>query len=199
MIRQLDHPLEGHATVLLDLREHVHTEESLERAVSAAASVLVACSRSGSLVRLASTEGLDSGFGTGKAHIDAVMERLAVAEAGDGDRLAGVVGAMSRSRHGGPTAFIGTDALTPGDLGLVARLQSRRRPVAVVLFEREDTPGRSDATTGINRAGTATNIVHVRPSESFAATWNRATARGASGRQSARATEIRGPAARGGG
>src|SRR5206468_2058781 len=65
MIRQLDHPLEGHATVLLDLRASVHTEASLERAVSGAASVLVACSRSGSLVRLATTEGIDSGFGTG--------------------------------------------------------------------------------------------------------------------------------------
>ncbi|MDQ6910789.1 MAG: DUF58 domain-containing protein [Actinomycetota bacterium] len=175
MIRQLDHPLEGHATVLLDLRVLAHTETSLERAVSAAASVLVACSRRGSLVRLATTEGIDSGFGTGAAHIDAILERLAVAEAGDGDHLAGVVGALSRSRHGGPSAFIGTDALGSGDLGLVARLQSRRRPLAVVLFGRHDTRRASDAPV-VDRAASGTTIVRVSPSEPFATRWNRAMA-----------------------
>jgi uncharacterized protein (DUF58 family) len=182
MIRQLDHPLEGHATVLLDLRAVVHTETSLERAVSAAASILVACSRRSSLVRLATTEGVDSGFGTGAAHIDAILERLAVAEAGEGDHLPGVVGALSRSRHGGPSAFIGTDALDSGDLGLVARLQSRRRPLAVVLFARDDTR-RADDGPAVDRATGATTIVRVPRSESFATSWNRAMARGATGRQ----------------
>nr|MDQ6928213.1 DUF58 domain-containing protein [Actinomycetota bacterium] len=180
MIRQLDHPLEGHATVLLDLRADVHTDETLERAVSAAASVLVACSRRHSLVRLATTEGVDSGFGTGTAHIDAILERLAVAEVGDGDHLAGVVGALSRSRHGGPSAFVGTDALAAGDLGLVARLQSRRRPLAVVLFGRDDVPGGS--TRSADHATLATTIVNVATSEPFAASWNRAMARGAARR-----------------
>lgn len=181
MIRQLDHPLEGHATVLLDLRARAHSETSLERAVSAAASVLVACSRRGSLVRLATTEGIDSGFGTGAAHIDAILERLAVAEAGDGDHLPGVVGALSRSRRGGPSAFIGTDALGSGDLGLVARLQSRRRPLAVVLFGRDETR-RTTGAPVLHRAARATTIVRVSPSDPFAATWNRAMA-SATGRQ----------------
>ncbi|HUQ64147.1 MAG TPA: DUF58 domain-containing protein [Acidimicrobiales bacterium] len=181
MIRQLDHPLEGHATVLLDLRSGSHTEASLERAVSAAASVLVACSRAGSLVRLTTTEGLDSGFGTGKAHVDSIMERLAVAEAGEGNHLAGAVGALSRSRHGGPSAFIGTDGLQAGELGLVARLQTRRRPLTVVLFQRADGASQDRGQT-IDRASDSTTILQVHSGQSFAAVWNQAATRGVRGR-----------------
>jgi uncharacterized protein (DUF58 family) len=177
MIRQLDHPLEGHATVVLDLRAHVHTEASLERAVSAAASLIVACARKDSLVRLATTEGIDSGFGTGKAHVDAIMEQLAVAAAGDDDHLAGVIGALARSRHGGPTAFVGTDALAAADLGLVARLQSRQRPLVAVLFERQDSRDESRVAE-LDRSGSATTTVTVRTSETFAAAWNQAIGRG---------------------
>lgn len=178
MIRQLDHPLEGHATVLLDLRAAQHTDASLERAVSAAASLVVASSRAGFLVRLATTEGVDSGFGAGKAHVDAVMERLAVAQAGPGDHLAGVVGALSRSRHGGPTAFVGTDALPTGDLALVARLQSRQRPMAMVLFGRDG----GGPTQSAERAGAVATVVHVGASDPFAPAWNRAMAPGGAGR-----------------
>jgi uncharacterized protein (DUF58 family) len=176
MIRQLDHPLEGHATVLLDVRAGVHSDETFERAISAAASLLVACSRAGTLVRLATTDGLDSGFGTGQAHLDAIMDRLAVAEPAAGDHLAGVVGTLSKSRHGGPCAFVSTDALKSEDLALSARIQSRRRPLAVVLFGGtgvEATPGGGD----IERRGSATTIVRVAPSEAFAAVWNRLMAR----------------------
>src|SRR5688500_7468348 len=62
MIRQEEMPWQGRATVVLDLREGVHTPESLEIVVSAGASVVRSCWKRRSLVRLLTTGGFDSGF-----------------------------------------------------------------------------------------------------------------------------------------
>ena len=63
-------------TILLDVRAHVHTADSLEIAVSAAASVHDACRRHASMTRLVTTAGIDSGFSSGNAHDAAEMARL---------------------------------------------------------------------------------------------------------------------------
>ncbi|HET9442200.1 MAG TPA: DUF58 domain-containing protein, partial [Acidimicrobiales bacterium] len=67
MIRQDEMPWQTRSTILLDVRASVHTPESLELAVSAAASIHAACARLHALVRLVTTEGTDSGFGSGHA------------------------------------------------------------------------------------------------------------------------------------
>ena len=92
MIRQNEVPWQGRATIVLDIRARLHTDASLEAAVSAAASVITACWQHGSVVRLVTTDGVDSGFGSGPGHLEVILARLAVlapvGDAGPGPRLA---------------------------------------------------------------------------------------------------------------
>src|SRR5439155_26608042 len=81
MIRQDDMPWQGRASVLVDLRRGRPTDETLELALEAAASIADASTRRRALVRLVATDGTDSGFGTGRGHLDIILERLAAARA----------------------------------------------------------------------------------------------------------------------
>ncbi len=81
MVRQDELPWQGRVTVLLDVRRSGHTAESLELAVSAAASVVTASWKRRDLVRLITTDGTDLGFAAGTAHAEAIMEFLATVPA----------------------------------------------------------------------------------------------------------------------
>jgi uncharacterized protein (DUF58 family) len=173
MIRQHEMPWQGRATVLLDVRAGVHTAESLELAVSAAASIVTACFRRGSLIRLVSTDGVDSGFSAGSDHAEAIMERLAVIGRSRTDQLASVLAALRRAGNAGALAAIVTSEVPVGDIELLSRLQTRFGSVTLVQFER-----------GAYQAGAAGprprplpafgNTVTARGDEPFAVAWNRA-------------------------
>jgi uncharacterized protein (DUF58 family) len=79
MIRHDDIPVRNAATVVLDLRDHVHTPATLEAAISAAASVVSTAWRRRWPVRLVTSDGADSGLAAGHVHAEAILERLAVA------------------------------------------------------------------------------------------------------------------------
>ncbi len=78
MVRQNELPWQGRTTVLLDVREASHRGDSLEVAVSAAASVVAATARRQDLVRLVTTSGSDSDYAPGTDHVHAILEHLAV-------------------------------------------------------------------------------------------------------------------------
>ncbi|MEY2425604.1 MAG: hypothetical protein QOI61_1176, partial [Actinomycetota bacterium] len=80
MIRQEEAPWRGRTTVVLDLRAEVHTPESFEDVLSAAASVLLAGGVRSGLVRLVTTGPFDSGFGAGRVFLDHLLDVLALAE-----------------------------------------------------------------------------------------------------------------------
>ena len=80
LVRQDDVPWQGRICVVLDLRRECHDADTLERAVSAAASILRAHLRRGDHVRLVTTTGVDSGYGVGASHLDGLLEYLAVAD-----------------------------------------------------------------------------------------------------------------------
>jgi uncharacterized protein (DUF58 family) len=80
MIRQEETPWRGRTTVVLDLRAEMHTEESFEDALSAAASVLLAGGVRNGLVRLVTTGPFDSGYGAGRVFLDHLLEVLALAQ-----------------------------------------------------------------------------------------------------------------------
>lgn len=101
MVRQNEMPWQGRATVLLDTRAEAHTAETFERAVSAAASIVVACARRRFLVRLVTTGGDDSGSGAGTSHIEGILERLATVHTERSGHLAGVAAALRRAAGGG--------------------------------------------------------------------------------------------------
>jgi uncharacterized protein (DUF58 family) len=136
MIRQDEMPWQTRSTILLDVRTQVHNATSLEIAVSAAASIHAASHRSSSLVRLLSTDGTDSGFGTGHSHAEAILEHLATVEATRDNQFAGVAAALRKAGNGGSLAIITTDRAISADLEAMARLRTRYGTIVLVVIER---------------------------------------------------------------
>jgi uncharacterized protein (DUF58 family) len=175
MIRQNEMPWQGRATVLLDTRARAHDGESIEVAVRAAASIVHACWRQGSLVRLVTTDGGDSSFAAGQAHVEAIMERLAVVQPTRGDRYGGVLGGLRRAGNAGALVAVLTAAVPTDDLDRLARLRGRFGTLALVLLERSawdlrhtDAPARP--------LPSVSTLVRVSADQPFATAWNHAFA-----------------------
>jgi uncharacterized protein (DUF58 family) len=174
MIRQDELPWQGRATVLLDVRRRAHSAESFELAVSAAASIVSASWRRRALVRLVTTEGLDTGFAAGAAHAEALMEHLAVIRPGRLDRLPAVLASLRRGGSGGALAAV-TGVAPADDLDALLRLRARFGAVTVVVFDPSAwDPGaaRRSPTVGGGSEDLAAGIVRVTADRPFAAAWN---------------------------
>lgn len=166
MIRQHELPWQGRATVLLDVRHTAHDEASFEVAVSAAASLLSACWRRDSQVRLLTTDGQDSGFGSGPGHLQAAMEHLAVIEPGS-DRLGSLISAI-RQRATGALAIITTTAPVEPLEQLVGTTGYGWAALVLVARARGETRAAPPAALTVR-------VDHLA-GETFGDTWNRATA-----------------------
>ncbi len=157
MVRQDELPWQGRTTVVLDDRAGVHSPESFERMVSAAASILVAGSRRQDLVRVVTAGGSDSGFGAGRAHVEGLLEALACIQPRSVlrlDRPAELLGATGVS--GGLVVLSGDAA--PDDLAELAGRAQASGPVAVLAFAGSDTGG--PAVEGpVVRLGADTSLV----------------------------------------
>ena len=174
MIRQDDMPWQGRATVLVDLRRNVHTPESFELALEAAASIADASQRRRSLVRLVTTDGGDTDFGSGAAHLDLVLERLAAARMQGTSHLAPALAMLRRSGGGGAVAVITTSRASNADLQAVSRLRSRYGSIVLVMLERSATEAvASAAPRPVPRVGV---LVRVTATEPFSVAWDRAMA-----------------------
>lgn len=172
MIRQEEMPWQGRVTVLLDLRRGVHNDESLELVLSAAASVVSACWRHRSLVRLVSTDGVDSGFAAGAGHVEAILEHLAGAGAGRDDKLVAIVSSLRKEGNGGALTVVTTAAAPAGDLDRVARLRSRFGRVTLVLFEPSSYEQRPSSAAAAPRAVRGlSSLVRVTADRPFATAW----------------------------
>jgi len=160
MVRQHDVPWQGRATVVLDVRARHHDAGSLEQAVSAAASIAVASGQGGSLLRLITTDGGDTGFGTGPAHLESLLEQLARigASAGDLPVLPSTTGAVA--------LVVSADVPAP-DLAHLSRLGDRPGSLTLVVVARED---------GQVPAAAPGTMVIVGPCQPLAPAWNRAMA-----------------------
>ena len=179
MIRQEEMPWQGRATVVVDLRRQVHSPASLEVALSAAASVVSACWRHRSLVRLVATDGADSGFAAGHAHAEAILEHLAGATSGREDTFAPLVSSLRREGNAGALAVITTAAAPAGDLDRVARLRSRFGNLTLVLLEHsviDDAP--AGTTQGPRAVPGVRSVVRVGAGRPFAVAWTEALAGG---------------------
>lgn len=133
LVRQDEMPWQGRATVVLDARRGTHSDESFERAVSAAASVILACSRRHFLVRLVTTAGDDSQFGAGGTHVESLLERLSTIELAEEGRLIAVLAALRRAGSGGAlVAMLGGRATQ--DVPSVQRLKLTHPSLTVVRF-----------------------------------------------------------------
>jgi uncharacterized protein (DUF58 family) len=176
MIRQDQMPWQGRATVVLDLRRQSHTTESLELAVSAAASIVAANWRQRSLVRLVTTSGLDSGWAAGGAHVEAVMEQLAVVRPGRHDSLVDVLNGLHRAGNAGALVVITANA-SAADLDATARLRGRFGLVSLVLFEPSSyAPPGTPSREPDRPAPAMTHLVRVTGAAPFPLAWNTAMA-----------------------
>ena len=176
MIRQDAMPWQTRSTILLDTRARVHTSASLEVAVSAAASIHAASHRVASLVRLLSTDGTDSGFGTGHTHAEAVLEHLATLEASREDRFAGVAANLRRAGNGGSLAIITTDRATTADLEAMAMLRTRYGTIVLVVIERSATEADRGSAQRPAPLPTVSALVKVNAKTGFAEAWDAAMA-----------------------
>jgi uncharacterized protein (DUF58 family) len=133
LVRQQEQPWQGRTTVVLDVRRAAHSAESLEVAVSAAASIVYANSQRSDLVRLITTEGTDSGFAVGRAHLGAMLEHLAVVEAAGTASLRAMLELLKKGSGGALVVIV---AGVPGDeLSAIARLGRRYGSLTVVKID----------------------------------------------------------------
>ncbi|MBN2622745.1 MAG: DUF58 domain-containing protein [Acidimicrobiales bacterium] len=164
LVRQQEQPWQGRTTVLLDVRRAGHVPESFERAVSAAASVVTANAARRDLVRLVTTDGADSGFGSGSAHTRALLEHLAVVESTGGASLRGTIDLVRRDGQGALVVVVGQTV--PDELASIGRLSQR---FGLVIVVQVDPSGREG---GAPPPSTTTPLISVTADRPFPTAWN---------------------------
>lgn len=163
LVRQDDVPWQGRLCIVLDLRRDAHDADTLERAVSATASILRAHLRRGDHVRLVTTTGVDSGYGVGASHLDGVLEFLAVADRSTRGSLRAGLDLAERGASGALVLVSGAPSTT--DLDAVESLGGAVTSRRVVRF---DTDARG-------LAGRRTQVLGIAPGASFAEIWSSAS------------------------
>jgi uncharacterized protein (DUF58 family) len=134
MVRHEEMPWQDRTTVVLDVRRASHTAASLERAVSAAASVITATGREQHLTRFLASDGVDSNLGAGMVHNEAILEYLARLEVVGHGSLRQVLDILTRSPQGGVLVAV-LGRATPGELDTLTRLHRAFRTVIAVVCE----------------------------------------------------------------
>jgi uncharacterized protein (DUF58 family) len=166
LVRQNELPWQGRTTVLLDVRSAAHQGDSIELAVSAAASVITATARRQDLVRLVTTGGSDSDFAPGTEHVNALMEHLAVLLPARDGSLARTVELLSRRSSGG--ALVAIVAGVPvEDIRAIAALRARYGSVTIVQFDRSSWEPGAPVARALDP-----HVLRITSEAPFATTWN---------------------------
>ena len=156
--------------MLLDLRRQVVDADMLERAVSAAASIVRTHLRRGDHARLVTTTGVDSGYGVGASHLDGILEYLAVAARSNSGSLHVALEIVERGVSG--ATVLVTGGPTEGDIELFEQSGPAVKMRRVVRFDR------AERRTSARR----TEVLGIPPGSSFQDTWTDATTSSARGR-----------------
>lgn len=135
LVRQNELPWQGRTTVLLDVRKAAHSSDSLEVAVSAAASILAATARRSDLIRLVTTAGTDSDFAPGSDHLEAIMEHLAVVPVAPTGSLRRSIEMLRRRSNGGALVVIVAE-VPDDDLRAAVRLKGCYGSLTIVHIDR---------------------------------------------------------------
>jgi uncharacterized protein (DUF58 family) len=161
MVRQDEMPWQDRTTVVLDVRRASHSEASLERAVSAAASIVTTAYRSQHHLRLLGTDGVDSGIGNSLGHVEAIMEYLATVDVSGHGTMRGVLEGLRRSPQSGALVVI-LGRATRNELDALAALRRTFGATVMVVTEGRDAPG-------VGR--TRLLLVDARADDQFAGAW----------------------------
>jgi uncharacterized protein (DUF58 family) len=169
MVRQDELPWQGRVTVLLDVRQSTMSEDALDLAVSAAASIVTASWRRQDLIRLVTTDGTDSGFAAGHGPVDAIMEHLATIQTSEEAEFRSSVDRLAHGGIGGAFVAVVGDMGT-SELEAIARLRTRYGWVRIVKFERSswDPTAPDDAPEGTR------HLLRIRRDRPFASVWEAA-------------------------
>jgi uncharacterized protein (DUF58 family) len=138
LVRQDEVHWQGRTTVVLDTRSRAHHGESFEAAVSAAASVVSAAWKRRDLVRLATSGGWDSGFNAGQAHVERILEELAVVPATTVGSLRGVLDALPGT--GATSLIVIVGDIPDPELQSLLTLPRRSGAITIVSIDRRSTP-----------------------------------------------------------
>lgn len=170
LVRQQEQPWQGRTTVLLDVRRATHDVDSFEAAVSAAASIVSANGGRHDLVRMVTTDGVDSGYGSGTSHVQALLEHLAVVQLHGGASLRAVLDLLRRDGQGALVVVV--SETTGDDLAATSRLRQRFGLITVVQMDQ----GRPIRVSGGREPALPPNasLVRVTPQTSFPTVWDRA-------------------------
>jgi uncharacterized protein (DUF58 family) len=162
MVRQDEVPWQDRTTVVLDIRRAAHDAASLERAVSAAASVLSASARAGHLLRFMASDGTDSGTLSGVAQVESLMEYLARVEASGVGTLRAVFDDLLRAGNGGALVVV-LGRATGAELETLARLRRRYRHVQPVIAHPPIPP--------LPAVASALRVIDATADDRFAQSW----------------------------
>lgn len=166
MVRQNELPWQGRTTVLLDVRGAAHTGESLELCVSGAASIVAATARRNDLIRFVTSAGIDSEFGAGSEHVEAIMEHLAVLPASTTGSLRRSIDMLARGSNGGAMVVLLAD-VPDDDVRAAAMLRTRYGSLTIVHFDRSSWD--ASAAVGPPHSAPVLRVTRDRP---FASAWN---------------------------
>lgn len=159
LVRQDDVPWQGRVCVVLDLRQEAQDPETLERAVSATASILRAHLRRGDHARLVTTTGVDTDYGTGPGHLDGLLEYLAIADRSSRGSMHAALDTAERGASGALVVVSGHPS--DPDLEAIEAIGPAvvlRRVVRFDIAARTTTRGR-------------TQVIGIPPGSSFADAW----------------------------
>jgi uncharacterized protein (DUF58 family) len=168
MVRQDELPWQGRTTILAEVRRSATSDESLETVVSVAASLVVASARRDDLVRLATTDGADTGLGSGRHHADAALEHLAGVEASPDALTPALLDRLTRTEGGGALVAVLTARTPDVDLERLARLRTRLGSLWIVMVGDGD---------GARRGVPGATTLIVDSTDAFAGTWSAAVRR----------------------
>jgi uncharacterized protein (DUF58 family) len=175
LVRQHEQPWQGRTTVLLDMDSATYDPASFEEAVSAAASIVSANSQRRDLVRLVTSDGTDTGFGVGRTHLEAMLERLAVAEAMPVSNVRAMLELLQRGPGSGGSLVTIIGQATEDTLAALQQASRRLGSLSIVVVEPS---GHLPAEP--HRAFTATASVDALPAVrvsadlGFQGAWNQA-------------------------
>jgi uncharacterized protein (DUF58 family) len=172
MVRQDELPWQGRLTIVIDNSRHV-APLALDLGTSVAASVLQSAHARGNQIRLVTADGTDSGFTTGNAQLESLLELLAVLQPDDDASLSiGIDRAATQVRHGGVVVI--TPQIDPAAFGEVQRLGRSFSSVTTVLLD--ESAWDPDAPEGPPAAGR--RVVRISRSAPFPEAWHRSLSTG---------------------
>lgn len=186
LVRQDDPLCQDHLTILLDARRSRVTEERFEMAVTGAASIVHAASRSGDRIRLIVTDGTDSGLVDARTGREMLLELLAMVNPVSGDDT--LPEPPHDGRNGTGTLIVLTGRLTHEDVSVLEAAAGRFDSALAIVLARRDAgeverPSPEEPTTADDYLGTtatADGVSHLHttvfdPDLPFGHSWDEFT------------------------